>query len=159
MDKKIKTVCFTGHRDINKALAPYIPSALKSEIKNLILLGATSVRAGGAMGFDTLAALCVLEQREALGLRLELIFPCRNQTRGWSERDINYYNHILKSCDSYRYISDVYTDGCMLERNRHLVNGSDVCVAYLTQNRGGTLFTVNYARKNGVRVINLAEED
>ena len=154
-----KICCFTGHRHISYENTAILTQKLRRLIRTLAEDGVTTFRAGGAMGFDTLAALCVLEQREALGLRLELIFPCRNQTRGWSERDINYYNHILKSCDSYRYISDVYTDGCMLERNRHLVNGSDVCVAYLTQNRGGTLFTVNYARKNGVRVINLAEED
>ena len=152
-----KICCFTGHRHISRENTAMLTQKLRRLIPALAEDGVTTFRAGGATGFDTLAALCVLEQRDALGLRLELILPCHNQTRGWSERDKNYYNHILESCDSYRYISDVYTDGCMLERNRHLVNGSDVCIAYLTQNRGGTLFTVNYAQKNGVRVINLAE--
>lgn len=152
-----KTCCFTGHRHISYENTAILTQKLRRLIRTLAEDGVTIFRAGGAVGFDTLAALCVLEQREALGLRLELILPCHNQTRGWSARDKDYYNYILKSCDSYRYISDVYTDGCMLERNRHLVNGSDVCVAYLTQNRGGTLFTVNYAQRNGVKVINLAE--
>ena len=152
-----KVCCFTGHRHISRENTVMLTQKLRRLIPALAEDGVTTFRAGGAMGFDTLAALCVIEQREQLGLRLELILPCHNQTRGWSERDKNYYNHILKSCDSYRYISDIYTDGCMLERNRHLVNGSDFCVAYLTSNRGGTLFTVNYAQKNGVKVINLAE--
>ena len=152
-----KICCFTGHRHISYENTVMLTQKLRRLILTLAEDGVTIFRAGGAIGFDTLAALCVLEQRDALGLRLELILPCHNQTRGWSERDKNYYNHILESCDSYRYISDVYTDSCMLERNRHLVNGSNVCIAYLTQNRGGTLFTVNYAQKNGVKVINLAE--
>ena len=152
-----KICCFTGHRHISHENTVMLTQKLRRLIPALAEDGVTTFRAGGAMGFDTLAALCVLEQRDSLGLRLELILPCHNQTRGWSQRDINYYDHILKNCDSYRYISNVYTKDCMLERNRHLVNGSDICVAYLTQNRGGTLYTVNYAQKNGVRVINLAE--
>ena len=44
------------------------------------------------------------------------------------------------------------------KRNRHLVDHSGVCVAYLTESRGGTAYTVDYARKNGVPVINLGEK-
>lgn len=46
----------------------------------------------------------------------------------------------------------------MHKRNRHLVDHSGVCVAYLTESRGGTAYTVDYARKNGVPVINLGEK-
>ena len=57
-----------------------------------------------------------------------------------------------------RYTSVEYTRGCMHKRNRHLVDHSGVCVAYLTESRGGTAYTVDYARKNGVPVINLGEK-
>ena len=43
------------------------------------------------------------------------------------------------------------------KRNRHLVDGSSVCIAYLTQEKGGTAYTVNYAKQKEVQVINLAE--
>ena len=158
MDKKINTVCFTGHRDINKALAPYIPSALKSEIKNLILLGATSFRAGGAMGFDTVAALCVLELKEIYPhITLDLILPCRDQTNGWNEQNIRAYNYILSQADSIKYITDTYRAGCMHERNRALVDGSDFCLAFCSSDKGGSAYTVSYAESRGVEVINTWE--
>ena len=50
---------------------------------------------------------------------------------------------------------DTYFDGCMLERDRRLVEGSDVCVAYCAQSRGGTAYTVTRAMREGLEVINL----
>ncbi|MBQ9079767.1 MAG: DUF1273 family protein [Clostridia bacterium] len=149
--------CFTGHRHISTEVLQSLTPRLRSTIRDLAAEGIHTFRAGGAIGFDTLAALCVLELREKLGLRLELVLPCHDQTRGWSARDKDFYNHILGVCDSSRYISDVYTRDCMLERDRRMVDGSEVCVAYFTGRRGGTSFTVNYALGKGVRLINLAE--
>ena len=60
--------------------------------------------------------------------------------------------------DKVVYTSHDYFRGCMFKRNRHLVNGSSVCIAYLTQEKGGTAYTVNYARQNNVQVINLAAQ-
>ena len=54
------------------------------------------------------------------------------------------------------YTSQAYTAGCMHKRNRHLVDNSSVCVCYLTKDSGGTAYTVRYARKRGLEVINLA---
>ena len=45
---------------------------------------------------------------------------------------------------------------CMLKRNRHLVDGSSVCIAYLAQEKGGTAYTVNYAKEHGLTVLNIA---
>ena len=48
--------------------------------------------AGGALGFDTLAAQTVLEmKKEYPQLRLILVLPCENQTRGWHSEDIAVY--------------------------------------------------------------------
>ena len=46
----------------------------------------------------------------------------------------------------------------MHKRNRHLVDNSSICICYLTENSGGTFYTVNYAKKQGLTVINLAEQ-
>lgn len=45
----------------------------------------------------------------------------------------------------------------MAKRNRHLVDNSSVCVAYLTQSGGGTAYTVEYANKHGLKIINIAK--
>ena len=44
----------------------------------------------------------------------------------------------------------------MHKRNRHLVDNSSVCVCYLNKENGGTAYTVRYAGKKGLEIINLA---
>lgn len=158
MSFEIKTVCFTGHREIPSDHAYALPRVLERELITLIERGATVFRAGGAMGFDTLAALKVLELRDIYPqISLELILPCENQTERWPQVEVRTYEYVLKHADRYEFLYPKYIDGCMLERNRRLVKGSDVCVAYCRQNRGGTLYTVTHAMKQGLEVINLAD--
>ncbi|MBO5845324.1 MAG: DUF1273 family protein [Clostridia bacterium] len=152
--------CFTGHRNIPPHDMMRLPERLDYEIEKLIICGVDVFRCGGAMGFDTLAALKVLEKRNKYNfVRLELILPCADQTNGWTQRNKDIYNYIRSKADSVELVADVYTPTCMHERNRRLVNGSDFCIAYLNSVRGGTAYTYNYARKLGVDVINLAEQD
>ena len=152
----VTTVCFTGHRDIPRDHAFALPGLLENELIALIERGATVFRAGGAVGFDTLAALKVLEMKEAHPfIRLELILPCRNQTERWPEAEVRTYRYILERADAYEFLHERYVSGCMLQRNRRLVQGSDVCLAYCYQNRGGTLYTVSHAMKEGLEVVNL----
>jgi len=42
----------------------------------------------------------------------------------------------------------------MHKRNRHLVDNSSVCVCYLNKENGGTAYTVDYAGKKGLELIN-----
>ena len=152
----ISTVCFTGHREIPTDIAINIPSALKKLLEQMIIRGAVNFRAGGAMGFDTICALCVLELKEKYPhVKLDLILPCKNQTKGWDEGSVRAYNYILEKADSIRYITEKYRSGCMLERNRALVDGSDVCVAFLMRSSGGSAYTYTYAIKCGIEVVNL----
>lgn len=152
----IRTVCFTGHRDIPPETADRLLAHLERVIADLCERGATTFRAGGAMGFDTMAALKVLEMKEKYPhIRLELILPCRDQTCRWDEYSVKTYQYILNAADSSRFLFDTYVDGCMLARDRRLVDGSDVCVAYCEKNRGGTAYTCQYALKNEVELINL----
>lgn len=152
----VETVCFTGHRQIAYEAAVKLPSLLEDILVGLIERGATTFRAGGAIGFDTVAALKVLELRERYPhIRLELILPCRNQTEYWEETAVRTYQYILKRADGHRFLFDTYFDGCMLERDRHLVEGADVCVAYCNRSRGGTAYTFTRAIRAGLEVVNL----
>ncbi len=158
--KTIRTVCFTGHRDIVAADAVRLPSLLEEQLGALIARGARIFRAGGAIGFDMLAALKVLELRERMpnaGIQLHLCLPCKDQTRGWDEPSCRAYRYILERADNVHYTAEVYTRTCMLDRDRRLVDGSDVCVAYCIRNRGGSFYTCSYALKRDVELINLAD--
>ena len=152
----VKTICFTGHRNIPHAAASLLPQLLERVISELCERGAVTFRAGGAMGFDTVAALKVLDMKETYPqIRLELVLPCRNQTERWDEISRQTYQYILRKADDHRFLFDSYFDGCMLERDRKLVEGSDVCVAYCTHSHGGTAYTVTRAMRAGLEIINL----
>ena len=154
----ISTVCFTGHRSIDYNTSILIPSVLKASIEELIKRGARRFRAGGAMGFDTIAALCVLELREQYpDIRIELVLPCREQSKYWKEPSVMVYDHILGRADSVEYVQEHYTPTCMHERNRRLVDESDVCLAFCSQSHGGTAYTFAYALESGLEVINILD--
>ena len=158
-DAKISTICFTGHRHIDKRSAFKIPTLLKAHLRRYIDAGAYRFRVGGAMGFDTVAALCVLELLpEYPHLELELVIPCPDQTRGWSDECRRVYNYVMKKATKVECVSDRYTSHCMFDRNRRLVDESQVCIAFLQKNSGGTAYTYAYALKKGLEVINLYDE-
>ena len=158
-ERKITTVCFTGHRDIPTSLACRIPTALKNRLRRYIMQGAYRFRVGGAIGFDTVVELCVLELKEEFPhIELELVIPCPNQTRGWSIEMKRVYNYILSRANRVECVSDRYTSHCMHDRNRRLVDESQVCIAFLQKNYGGTAYTYAYALRRGIEVVNLYDE-
>ena len=117
-----KTVCFTGHRQIPDADYLQLEEALHAAVEEQIKSGATHFRTGGALGFDTLAALSVLSMRKRFPeIRLELILPYPDQALGWSENDARLYRQILSQADSHRYIAQTYYHGLLQQRNRALV--------------------------------------
>ena len=148
--------CFTGHRDIPSARVREIIRLLDKEIENQIDRGVTVFRCGGALGFDTLAALRVLMHKN-LGAKIELhlILPCKTQSDGWNCDSQDLYRRIISAADRVEYVSDEYTTWCMYARNRKLIDGSDVCIAYLSNRKGGTSYTCDYAAKSNVKVINI----
>ena len=155
---KEKTVCFTGHRTIPMLKKWKIEKKLKESLEALIDNGYCYFGAGGALGFDTIAAQTVLGlKKKHPEIKLILVLPCKNQTRGWEEKDVSVYESIIEQADKVVYTQEHYDRGCMFKRNRHLVDNSSVCVAYLTEEKGGTAYTVNYANQKGVKVINIAE--
>lgn len=151
-----KTCCFTGHRNIPANEYEKIQKILEETIISLIEKGVCYFGAGGALGFDTMAALTILKLKEKYPhIKLILVLPCENQTYKWNEKDIDIYENIKSKSDKYVYTSKYYYDGCMLKRNKHLVNNSKYCICYLTKKKGGTAFTVNYALKQGLVIYNV----
>lgn len=156
---KNRTCCFTGHRDLPENCKAEITARLEIVIVSLIQSGYLYFGAGGALGFDTLCAKTVLRLRQSYpAIKLILVLPCPSQADRWSSADKEVYQEIMRQADKVVYTSQKYTRDCMYKRNRHLVNYSSVCICYLTRGYGGTAYTVDYARKHGLRIINLAEK-
>ena len=157
MVDRSRVACFSGHRRLPQDCEE-LRSKLKKNIVALIERGVVFFGAGGAWGFDMLAEETVLRLKEEYPhIRLVLVLPCppEQQTLKWSADQRQRYYEILERADKVRILSPQYTCDCMLARNRHLVDGRAYLVCYLREQRGGTAYTVGYAREQGLQIIKL----
>ncbi|WP_040196353.1 SLOG family protein [Candidatus Soleaferrea massiliensis] len=155
---KSLTCAFSGHRNIPTIKLPAIQKHLEEEIVHLIHQGVLYFIAGGALGFDTLCAITVLRLKGSFPkIKLLLALPCKNQAEKWNKADAEIYQNILNRADRIIYTSHDYSRGCMHRRNRYMADHSDYMICYLTQQTGGTKYTVDYAVSKGVNVINIYE--
>ncbi|MCL2509156.1 MAG: DUF1273 domain-containing protein [Oscillospiraceae bacterium] len=154
---KSQTCCFTGHRSIPASEIESVKRKLETNIILLLEQGVTDFICGGAVGFDTLAALSVLKMKENNpGIRLILFLPCKDQTKFWKESDKKIYGAIREKADRTVYLSETYAHGCMQKRNKAMVENSRVCLCYCKRPNSGTGFTVRYAEKVGLRIVNIS---
>lgn len=150
---------FTGHRSIPRSDYEKIRDNTAAAIRNLVLRGFFHFIVGGALGFDTLAARIVLSLREEYPeIRLTVAVPCEGQADGWREADRIRYEKIIEHADCALLLSRGYSRSAMLKRNRFMIDNAAVCVAYLSKSRGGTAYTVDYAKSRGLEIINTEKD-
>lgn len=157
MDKRDQTVCFTGHRAI-RVQDFMLKNNLKRILIDLIKHGYRYFEAGGARGFDMVAAEMVLSlKKEYSQTELTLILPFMNQyihETGWSGQEIKRYQELKAQAQNIVHLQGTYSRGCYYRRNRYLVDSSFVCVCYQYKNNGGTAYTTKYAKEKGLKIIN-----
>jgi len=140
-------------------LYPVVRQKLEQAAHRLIAQGVQYFGVGGALGFDMLAALSILDLREQYpGIRLVLILPCKDHDFGWPGEDRNLFRRVAKQADKIVYTAEKFYNGCMYKRNRHMAEQSGWCICYLDRAIGGTAYSVSYAKSVGVNIINLADD-
>lgn len=160
------TIAFTGHRpkDLPSEFGYDYSAKSWKETKEIIklaskLLKVTNFIAGGAQGFDTAAALAVLEMREKENpeIKLQIECPFRGQELGWGEEAQKLYTEINEKANIVNFLSDNYKGKYLYQRrNEIMVDQADYIFAFWNGKKyGGTYNTVSYARKKGKPVINL----
>lgn len=139
-----KTCCVTGHRDVAPAKLLEVSRRLLEEITAAYADGYTHFIMGGAAGTDLLFARLVCEFREqGHRLTLEADIPYRNRLKSPDPE----LRMILPKCDIVTVISETYVPSCFFARNRDMVQKScRVLAVFDGRERGGTYFTVRYAR-------------
>ena len=161
--EKHQACFFTGHRDIvgvdaedTERLQETVRGWLDRQVESMVYQGFSTFLCGGARGFDLLAAAAVLHAKQTYHptLRLVLLLPCREQTRGWNERDLALHLAVLQRAEAY-YLQQDYDRSCMHRRNRLLVDCAITGVAYYDEKkeRSGTGMTVRYAAGRGVPMV------
>ena len=82
---------------------------------------------GGALGCDTAAALEVIRFRSGHGgAKLVVAVPCSTQADRWPSGDRRIYRFILEHADDVVVLSENYYPGCMLSRDRYMVDSSSL---------------------------------
>ncbi|MEG2204765.1 MAG: SLOG family protein, partial [Oscillospiraceae bacterium] len=114
LEDRLHSCCFTGHRTLEPAHRRPLERLLERQIRLLLRDGISIFFAGGALGFDTLAAETVLRlQPEFSHLRLCIVAPCADQNARWPAADFARYERIREAADEYICLSAAYAPGCM----------------------------------------------
>ncbi len=149
-----KTCCFTGHRDIVRERYEEFSERIFIKLDGLYENGVRHFIAGGAVGFDMIAAITVLNYRSVHpDITLELALPCPGHDKKWGLSDRALFETVRSRADIITTVSQHYYNGCMLTRNRYMVDKSKYLLAYCEKSTGGSKYTVDYALKNGRSVI------
>ncbi len=157
MVDRLKVACFSGHRNLPQDCTE-LQANLEKAIVELIERGVVFFGSGEALGLDQMAAETVLKLKENYPhIRLVMVLPCppEQQSSYWNDEQKKRYSEILQQADKVRILSPQYTEKCMLDRNRHMVDCSAYLICYLREQRGGTFYTVNYAERQGLKIFRL----
>ena len=158
------TCCFTGHRpeklpwreDEGDPRCLELKARLAGAVEAAYEKGMRHFLCGMARGADFYcceAALALRERRP--GVTVEAVIPCEEQAARWRERDRERWFSLVERCDNETMLQHHYDRGCMLRRNRYLVDHSAMLIAVYDGMLGGTMYTISYAMKRGLDVVTL----
>ena len=156
------TCCFSGHRPPRlpwgsneadpRCLA--LKERLAAAVEDAYDKGMRHFMCGMARGADFYFCDAVLELRERRsGVTLEAVIPCEEQAARWSERERERWFSLVERCDGETMLQHHYDKGCMLRRNRYLVDHSSMLIAVYDGMLGGTMYTLSYAMKRGLETV------
>lgn len=157
---KEQICCFTGHRpdklpwgdDERDPRCIRIKAQLSQALERAYALGYRHFISGMARGGDLYFAEAVLELREKHpDVLLECARPCETQSRRWPREEQLRYEDILDRCNYETMVQHVYDRGCMMRRNRYMVDhASRIIALYDGVPKGGTAQTLAYALRKGL---------
>ena len=158
-----ETTCsFTGHRpeklpwrgDESDPRCLVLKERLAAAVEDAYDKGMRHFMCGMARGADFYFCDAVLELRERRsGVTLEAVIPCEEQAARWSERERERWFSLVERCDGETMLQHHYDKGCMLRRNRYLVDHSSMLIAVYDGMLGGTMYTLSYAMKRGLETV------
>ena len=158
---------FTGHRSAKLPWGNNEDAPACRELKQRIYDTAEAVYSAGfhtficgmAEGCDLYFCEAVLALRdEHPEIRIEAAVPFPGQADRWPADQRKRYERLLEACDKRTLIRPEYTAGCMMERNRYMVDHADLIIACYDGKSGGTLNTLRYALEKGVQILHLPIE-
>ena len=149
VDTRNITCFFTGHRTLDTKI---IQPLLRNEVERAYIAGYRYFGAGGAIGFDMIAAEEVLYAKQKhTDIRLILVLPYPDYRNKWQPDDIERMDNIMRKADKIVYVRDFYTRDAYYARNRRMADYSSRCICYKTKDTGGTAYTLSYVERELVK--------
>ena len=71
----------------------------------------------------------------------------------WPAEERARWQRLLENCDYETMVQNQYSPGCMMRRNRYMVDHASLLIAVYAGQSGGTRSTVEYALRRGVPVV------
>lgn len=157
---KSRSCCFSGHRRLPEGQKAEIMAKTEAEIRKLLRNGINRFLVGGAVGYDMeVAKLLFRLKSEYPDIEVVLMYPFDGYTDRWNDAQKAEYAELLPQYDEAIRASERSGRDAYLLRNRLLVDGASVCIAYCHKYRSGTAYTIRYAKAQGLMVINMAPEE
>jgi len=167
---RTRAVCFSGHRpdrlpgqgEPDEPETQKLAAVLLGHIENAIRSGKDVFINGLMAGWDVFAAEQVITlKKQHPHIRLVTIAPYSShffsREKCWTPEWVKRAKKVCGQQDIGVKIVENYRTGIYYERNRALVDNSAGLICYCDGGRGGTAYTVEYALKNGLEIINIAE--
>ena len=163
----MKACALTGHRpeklpfggDESDPRFEQFKQKLLCEILRITREGVTTFISGMARGVDIWAAETVLSLKAILpsrNIKLWVAIPYDRQSLNWTVQEQARYQKILEKADKVEYVSHDYFNGCLQKRNRYMIDAASHLIAvYDGVQKGGTKYTIDYARKKGIEIIEI----
>lgn len=168
MHARQESCCFTGHRP-DKLPWRYNETdprcmALKERITNAVEAacreGYRHFLCGMAAGCDLYFCEAVLNLRQIRPeVTVEAAIPCPTQADDWPSEQRRRYERLVAACDYQTMVSQVYTPQCMLRRDRYMVDHAALLIAAFNGTPGGTRYTLEYAMRRGLEIVDLDIRD
>ncbi|MBQ9392753.1 MAG: DUF1273 family protein [Oscillospiraceae bacterium] len=152
--------CFSGYRpdklpwgeEENDPRCLALKSRLQDAVEAACQEGFCHFIVGMADGVDLYCCELVQSLRSRYPITVEAAVPCRGQAGRWSRKKRLRYDVLLAGCDQVTVLQEEYDPGCMLRRNRYMVDHAAMLIAVFDGQPGGTQSTVAYAMKKGLAI-------
>lgn len=162
-EKKI-SCCFTGHRpnklpwgtDEEDSRCTELKAQIAQKLAEIYDRGYRHFICGMAIGCDLyfFEEVLALRQRHP-DVTAEAAVPCPSQPNAWPDDIKEKYYRFLESADRVTMVSQTYSKGCMMKRNRYMVDSSSLILACFNGTSGGTMSTLLYAMRSGLEKVQI----
>ncbi len=151
-----KVTAFIGHRFVLGCAAVQIRA--KEEIEKTILDGCKKIIVGTNGQFENIVlSICREFQKTRNDIEIEVVEIPEYKPKKRKQKD---YDSTLEQLDKLFFGDRVDIKRRLCDRNRKMIRRCDTLICYVNKNEGRTaaMTAMNYAKRNGKKVINVFDE-